>query len=150
MFIKLEKGVRGSGLRARSTNPTIGVMRATSGKPQTLIAIPRELMRHCEMSDLPGDKFDIMVGTGPDAGIIAIVPGTTYTAGRQGRNMIAIRTTRLSETVRSSERCEYLADRKRLLIHLPAGFPLVEQPSPVNGATAPRTTHTETMAAAHA
>ena len=94
----------------------------------TQIAIPRATLREAGLPDLPGARFDVLIGEGADEGFVAIRKGTSYRAYKVGTSetptSVCIRTSGigkarfLSKAVRS-----VTFEDGMLVLRAPDGFP---------------------------
>jgi hypothetical protein len=110
----------------RTANPhlTVGAFKSAGKYPQTVISIPREMLRAAGISDIPGDKLDVLVGEGDDAGKLALIPGSRSTLGRvgNGKNRVCIAVSGLARALRPSAPCAVQVGVRQLVFTLPAGF----------------------------
>lgn len=103
-------------------------VRATKLAKNTLttLSIPRSILREAGLSDIPGDKIDVLIGSGPDAGAIAIIAGSRYSLVKCGNRRVQFTSSLLlSEALRATT-CTYEVGRKQLIIELPLGAALRE------------------------
>lgn len=103
-------------------------VRATKLANRTLatVSIPRSILREAGLSDIPGDKIDVLIGSGPDAGAIAIIAGSRYSLVKFGNRRVQFTSSLLlSEALRATT-CTYEVGRKQLIIELPLGAALRE------------------------
>lgn len=104
------------------TVPGVSVQRTG----QTVFSIPRHLLNAAGLPDATGSKLDVMIGTGEDAGKIAIVRGNTLaiSAGGASKNIVAIRI-KLGKSLYTIKDVRAVqADSGALIMTLPLDFPL--------------------------
>lgn len=112
--------------------PSIAIHYAT----QASVSIPRTLLREAGLPDIPGAKFDVLVGSGSDAGSIAIIAGSRFTASAQGPsskpNRLIVRFAGLHQRgVRySATKVAFEVGRKQLILGVPTDFPVAPPPAP--------------------
>lgn len=95
-------------------------------RTMTTLSIPRSVLREAGLSDIPGDKIDVLIGTGSDAGAIAIIAGSRYSLVKSGNHRVQFTgSLLLSEALRATT-CTYEVGRKQLIIELPLGAALRE------------------------
>ena len=121
--------------RAPLTVPTLAVRKNN----QSSLCIPRALLRDAGLPDIPGARFDVLVGEGSDAGSIAIIAGSRYagisTSGTATPTTLQISFSGLvppNTGKVSATKCRYEAGRKQLIVHVPPGYPLASEQQPVS------------------
>lgn len=124
-FQALPKTVRGFRGPAPSNIPTIAIF----DDYQTKMSVPRGLLREAGLPDIPGAKFDVLVGTGPDAGTIALIAGSSSTGTKLGTSAnptrLAIRISNLHQKGRrfKSQPMTFEIGRRQIIFALPFDFP---------------------------
>lgn len=88
-------------------------------RTMTTLSIPRQLLRQAGLSDIPGERVDVLVGTGEHAGQIAVVHGDRYSMFKQGLHRVAVSTTVLLDAPLKAAHCAFEIGRKQLVIALP-------------------------------
>lgn len=95
-------------------------------KTLTAVSIPRSVLREAGLSDIPGDKIDVLIGTGSDAGAIAIIAGSRYSLVKSGNHRVQFTSSLLLSEAPRATTCTYEVGRKQLIIELPLGAALRE------------------------
>lgn len=112
--------------RPRTDDITVAAYEDGHGRfVRTTFNIPRSLLSQASLDDVAGGQFDILIGSGDDAGCIAIVPGYRVRTNSIPRcpHRVELRTTVLADGRMAATKCEYRADPGRLIITMPRGFP---------------------------
>lgn len=125
--------------KAPSSIPSIAIHHAH----QASISIPRTLLREAGMSDLPGAKFDVLIGTGSDEGTIAVIQGSRVAAGAVGNpknpNRLMLRVSGLAQKDKklSSTPLTFEVGRRQIIFTLPASFPVSAEAATAAAAAEP-------------
>lgn len=124
MTFRVHTPKKGGFGRAPLTLPTMSVFKDGS----TQLAIPRAVLRDAGLPDLPGTRFDVLLGEGEDAGYIAVTKGTTYRAYKVGNGenptAVCIRTKGIGKARFSAKPVRLAtAENGMLVMRAPDGFP---------------------------
>lgn len=110
--------------RSPLTTPTMSVFTDKS----TQIAIPRAILRDAGLPDIPGTRFDVLIGEGADEGFVAVRKGATYKASRVGAGdnptSVCIRVAGLGKARFAAKPVQSVfAEGGLLILRAPDGFP---------------------------
>lgn len=122
-FVALPEVKRGA---SRRNEVSVATFKNAGNTCTTTISIPRALYREAGLPDFPGATFDIMVGSGPDRGSVAVIAGPRFKARKVGGgpdcHRLILATSLLSGAARSSTAVEFEVGRKQIIVHFPADF----------------------------
>lgn len=139
-FNHLPTPKRGGG-RTPRTDATVAVYPQGNGFT-TNFYIPRHLLRAAGLPDLPGASLDILIGSGDDAGVVALTKGKRAKLVRVGAQQnppaLVIRTSVLGKARYTASACGAVAGNGTLYLTIPAGFPWTAPVGSTDGLTAAR------------
>lgn len=145
MSFRVHAPLRFTSGRGPLSIPTMSVFKDGS----TQIALPRATLRDAGLPDLPGARFDVLIGEGTDEGFIAIRKGTNYKAHKVGNSetptSVCIRTVGVGKARFPAKPVRSVtAENGMLVLQAPDGFPLL---APFADSVSPRA-HTNGQALA--
>lgn len=112
-----------SRVRRALLTPTIAVHK----HGQTVLNIPRLILRDAGLSDIPNSRVDVLIGTGADEGKIALIEGPRFTLSVGGTSKapktLLVRPA-LGASQFKTQPCHFEVGRRQVIITLPEGFPL--------------------------
>jgi hypothetical protein len=112
--------------RAPRTVPAVAVFGKDGALQQSRFVVPVAILREAGLPHTYGGAINLLVGSGSDAGCIAIVAGDQLKLSRCGKSgrLLQFCTARIGVTSAFGTReCRYEVGRGQLIFTLPSDFP---------------------------